>query len=553
VLGLDYGTDSCRAVIIDAANGREAGSAVAWYSRWARGLYCDPPANRFRQHPLDYLEAFEEAVRGAAGKAGAGVVSRIKAIGLDTTGSTPCAVDRSGTPLSLKPEFAENPAAMFVLWKDHTSNAEAERINALARTWEGRDFTLYEGGAHASEWFWAKALHILSEDETAASSMYSFLEHCDWLAGLLTGTADIALVKRSRGVMGHKGLWHPEFGGYPNDEFLERLDSRLVKLKATLGKETWTSDTRAGLLTAEWAGRLGLEPGIPVAVGAVDCYLGAVGGGVEPGRLILVVGTSTCLMTVTPKPEGPEKPVRGLCGQIEGSMTPGLIGHESGQSAFGDVYAWFRKLLLWPLETLLPSLLKDSSRDEDGDTAERIIGDIGKRIIGELEKAGPGGSGVIALDWFNGRRSPDLSPGVKAAVAGLSLGTDAPRFYRALAEATVFGSLSILERFREEGVPIGRATAVGGVARKSPLVMQLMADALGMPVEVSSSDQAAALGAAMFAAVIAGFYQDIPAAQKGMGAPIERVYTPGPGGSERMERLYRHYRALGGCMEGFGR
>jgi L-ribulokinase len=369
------------------------------------------------------------------------------------------------------------------------------------------------------------------------------------MAGLLTGTADIASVKRSRGVMGHKGLWHPEFGGYPAGEFLERLDIRLAGLKATLGKETWTSDTQAGRLTAEWAGRLGLEPGIPVAVGAVDCYLGAVGGGVEPGRLILVAGTSACLMTVTPKPSGPERPVRGLCGQIEGSMVPGLIGHESGQSAFGDVYAWFRKLLLWPLETLLPSLLRDSGNE--GGAAARIIGDISKRIIPELEQLSPDDSGVIALDWFNGRRSPDLSPKAKAAVSGLSLGTDAPRFYRALAEATAFGSLSILERFREEGVPIDRVTAVGGVARKSSLVMRLMADALGMPVEVSSSDQVAALGAAMFAAVIAGFYPDIPAAQKGMGAAIEKVYTPSPGGLERLDRLYRQYKALGNFMEAF--
>jgi L-ribulokinase len=547
VLGLDYGTDSCRAVIIDAADGREAGSAVAWYPRWARGLYCDPAANRFRQHPLDYLEALEEAVRGAASRTGGAVAARIKAIGLDTTGSTPCAVDRAGTPLSLKPEFAENPAAMFVLWKDHSSNAEAERINALAKTWGGRDFTVYEGGAHASEWFWSKALHIMLEDGRVASSMYSFLEHCDWMAGLLTGTADIASVKRSRGVMGHKGLWHPEFGGYPADEFLERLDSRLVRLKATLGKETWTSDTPAGRLTAEWAGRLGLEPGIPVAVGAVDCYMGAVGGGVEPGRLILVAGTSTCLMTVTPKPAGDERPVRGLCGQIEGSMVPGLIGHESGQSAFGDVYAWFRKLLLWPLETLLPSLLSDP----DGE-AERIINAIAKRIIPELEKAGPDEGGVIAVDWFNGRRSPDLSPGVKAAVTGLSLGTDAPRFYRALAEATVLGSRAIVERFRGEGVPVDRATAVGGVARKSSLVMQFMADAIGMPVEVSSSDQAAALGAAMFAAVVGGFYPDIPAAQKAMGAPVEKAYSPSPEGSKRMDRLYRQYKALGSFMQDFG-
>jgi L-ribulokinase len=450
---------------------------------------------------------------------------------------------------------------MFVLWKDHTTNDEAGRINALARTWGGVDFTVYEGGAHASEWFWSKALHIILEDEKVSCAMYSFLEHCDWMAALLTGAGgfplDLAEIKRSRGVMGHKGLWHPAFGcggsgnegGYPADEFLAKLDPRLVKLKATLGTKTWTSDTIAGRLSPEWAGRLGLSPGIPVAVGAVDCYLGAVGGGVEPGRLVLVVGTSTCLMTVTPKPAGPEKPVRGLSGQIEGSMVPGLIGQESGQSDCGDVYAWFRKLLLWPLETLLPGALREAGLG-GGDLAEKLIRDISKRIIPELEKADIPGSGVTALDWFNGRRSPDLSPRVKAAVTGLSLGTGAPRFYRALAEATVFGSRAILDRFREEGVSVNKAAAVGGVARKSSLVMQLMADALRMPVEVSSADQAAALGAAMYAAVISGFYPDIPAAQRGMGAPIEQVYNPSPEGG--MDRLYAQYKTLGNFMQGFG-
>jgi L-ribulokinase len=227
-------------------------------------------------------------------------------------------------------------------------------------------------------------------------------------------------------------------------------------------------------------------------------------------------------------------------------MVPGLIGHESGQSAFGDVYAWFRKLLLWPLETLLPGALRDAGLS--GGLAEKLIRDISKQIIPELEKADIQDGGVFALDWFNGRRSPDLAPRVKAAVAGLSLGTDAPRFYRALAEATVFGSRAILDRFREEGVPVDKVTAVGGVARKSSLVMRLMADALKMPVEVSSADQAAALGAAMYAAVIAGLYPDIPAAQKGMGAPIEKVYNPGPEGSARMEGLYQRYKSLGAFM-----
>jgi L-ribulokinase len=546
VLGMDFGSDSCRAVIVDAADGSEGGSAVEWYPRWAKGLYCDPGQNRFRQHPRDYLETLEGAVKKAALQAGKEALSRIRGIAVDTTGATPCAVDEEGTPLSLKPGFEENPSAMFVLWKDHSANGEAAEINRLAKTWGGTDFTKYEGGAHASEWFWAKALHILREDQEVAAALYSFLEHCDWITGLLAGNASLRTLKRSRGVMGHKGLWHREFGGYPSEEFLKLLDPRLVTLRNSLGTETWTSDTRAGGLSAEWAERLGLPQGIPVAVGAVDCYIGAVGGGVEPGRLVMVVGTSTCDMTVTPLPQGPEKLVRGLAGQIEGSMIPGLIGHESGQSAFGDVYAWFRKLLLWPLENILPQVT-------DKGEAEKLLAAVSKRLIPELEKEAeklePGSSGVLALDWFNGRRSPDLATELKAAVTGLTLGTCAVRFYRALAEATVFGARAIIDRFRKEGIHIDNIVAVGGVARKSSLVMQILADVLKMPIQVSRADQAAALGSAMYAAVAAGLYGDIPGAQKAMGAPIEKVYEPNRAYAALYDRLYEEYRRLGAFVE----
>jgi L-ribulokinase len=544
-LGIDFGSDSCRAVIVDAADGSERGSAVEWYPRWARGLYCDPGKNRFRQHPRDYLETLEGAVKKAALQAEA--PARIRGIAVDTTGATPCAVDEEGTPLSLKPGFEENPSAMFVLWKDHSANAEAAEINRLAKTWGGADFTKYEGGAHASEWFWAKALHILREDEGVAAAMYSFLEHCDWITGLLAGNTAIKTIKRSRGVMGHKGLWHREFGGYPSGDYLKLLDPRLVTLRNSLGAETWTSDTQAGGLSGEWAERLGLPRGIPVAVGAVDCYIGAVGGGVEPGRLVMVVGTSTCGMTVTPLSRGPEKLVRGLAGQIEGSMIPGLTGHESGQSAFGDVYAWFRKLLLWPLENILPQVMEDRAE------AEKLLAALSKRIIPELEREAenlePGSSGVLALDWFNGRRSPDLAAELKAAVTGLTLGADAVRFYRALAEATVFGARAIIDRFREEGIHIDTIVAVGGVARKSSLVMQILADVLKMPIQVSRTDQAAALGSAMYAAVAAGLYSDITEAQKAMGAPIEKVYQPNRARAPIYDRLYEEYRRLGAFVE----
>jgi L-ribulokinase len=562
VLGLDYGSDSCRAVIIDASDGGEAGTAAAPYPRWAKGWYCDPPANRFRQHPQDYIDVLERAVREAVSKAGEKAAARIRGIAVDTTGSTPCAVDRTGTPLALRPEFAENPSAMFALWKDHTALEEAGRINALAKTWGGLDYTKFEGGVYSAEWFWAKAMRILKEDPAVAAAAYSFLEHCDWMPALLTGKSDFSSIKRSRCAMGHKAMWHrdfaepgaaadrdnPNLGGYPSREFLARLDPRLVPIREALGNETYTSDTLAGVLTAPWAARLGIPPGIPVAVGAYDAHMGAVGGGARPGRLVKVMGTSTCDVTVGPKPPGAETPVRGICGQVDGSVIPGMLGYEAGQSAFGDVYAWYKNLLLWPLETLLPDLegMEDARR-------EGLLREIEARVIPGLEKAAekiaPGGSGITALDWLNGRRSPDANQLLKGALTGLTLGSDAPRVFRALVEATAFGARKIVERFREEGVPIEGITGIGGVARKSPLVMRIVADVLNMPIDVIANDQCVASGAAMFAATAAGLYPDVPAAQEAMLAPVGKTYLPDPARAGSYDTLYKQYLALGSFVE----
>ncbi|GHT58239.1 ribulokinase [Spirochaetia bacterium] len=567
VLGLDYGTDSCRVVIIDAACGKELASAVTNYPRWAKGLYSNPAANQFRQHPLDYIETLEQTVRDALGKAGPEAAAKIRSIAIDTTGSTPCAVDRTAQPLSLKSEFAENPSAMFVLWKDHTGGAEAGRINDLAKSWGGVDYTRFQGGTYSPECFWAKVMRVLSEDSGVAAAAYSFLEHCDWMAAMLTGSADVLSIKRSRCVMGHKAMWHGTFagkspsefaggklhtneGGYPSDEFLSHLDPRLVKIRETLGNKTYTSDTVSGLLTREWAARLGLPALIPVAVGGVDAHVGGVGGGVRPGRMVMVVGTSTCDMIVGPKPLGEERPIRGICGQVDGSIVPGMIGYEAGQSAFGDAYAWFRQLLLWPLENILPGIEVEGI---DQAAKEKLIRAIAKKILPELEKAAdkidPVDSGLAALDWLNGRRSPDADLLVKGAIVGLGLGSSAPRIFRALVEATAFGARAITERFREEGVPIESIAAVGGIAGKSSFVMQTIADVLKMPIEVAAGDQSVALGAAMFAAVAAGLYPDIPSAQKAMGAPIEKIYRPNAERAKIYDGIYERYKRLGEFVE----
>ncbi|MDR0400168.1 MAG: ribulokinase, partial [Treponema sp.] len=316
------------------------------------------------------------------------------------------------------------------------------------------------------------------------------------------------------------------------------------------------SDTTAGRLSAEWAEKLGLPAGIPVGVGGIDAHFGGVGGGVRPGRMVMVVGTSICEMIVGPRPEGEERPIRGICGQVDGSVVPGMIGYEAGQSAFGDVYAWFRDLLLWPLEKLLPGA-------ESGALSPRIKEDLKReiakkllpRIEEEAEKLEPGRDAPAALDWFNGRRSPDVSALVQGAVMGLNLGTDAVRLYRALVEATAFGARAIVQRFRDEGIPVDVLYAVGGVARKSSLVMQILADVLDMPIQVRKSDQSVALGAAIFAAVAAGLYPDVPAAQGVLCPAVEKTYAPCPARRELYDALYRRYQEMGSfeqvrCGEG---
>ena len=565
VLGIDFGTDSVRAVIADAADGVFAGSGVRHYARWAEGKYCEPRENRFRQHPLDYIESMEMAVKAAiqeaAGASGAAAVfgapvmagaqslaSRIRGIAVDTTGSTPCFADAAGRPLALDPAFAEDPDAMFILWKDHTAVAEAERVNALARAWGGEDFTKYEGGVYSSEWFWAKALKILESNPRVAAKAFTIIEHCDWVPALLTGVKDIKALKRSRCASGHKAMWHASWGGYPPGEFLARLHPRLAELASTLGGDTYTAAEPAGLLDGSWAARLGLPAGIPVAVGAFDAHIGAVGGDVVPGTLLKIMGTSTCDIMVGERPACDEHLVAGICGQVDGSVLPGMIGYEAGQSAFGDIFAWFRNLLAWPLRAM-PEIFEDGigqKRDKALDAFEEAILPALERAAARVE---PGAAGLVSLDWLNGRRTPDANQALSGAIIGLSLGTDAPSLYRSLVEAAAFGSRAIVERLASEGVAVERVAAIGGVARKSPLIMQISADVLGMPIAVTSSDQSCALGAAMFAAVVAGLYPDVLAAQKAMRAPTERVYEPDPARKATYDDIYLKYKALGDFVE----
>jgi L-ribulokinase len=549
ILGVDFGTDSVRTVVIDAADGREIASAVANYRRWAKGLACDPARNRFRQHPLDYTEGLTESARAALALAGTKAGERVVGIGIDTTGSTPCAVDRAGTPLALTKGFEDDPDAMFVLWKDHTAVAEAERINQVARTWGGTDFTKYEGGVYSSEWFWSKILHILRTSPKVRRAAFSWVEHCDWMPALLTGTADPLLMKRSRCAAGHKAMWHEEWQGLPPEEFLVRVDRRLAGLRAHLYRDTFTSDVKAGDLTAEWAKRLGLRPGVAVAVGAFDAHMGGVGGQITERALVKIMGTSTCDMLVAPERAIGAKCVTGICGQVDGSIVPGMIGLEAGQSAFGDVYAWFRDLLAWPLKAVLPK-----AKGMRSAAAARLASEVEDRLLevlsAEAAAVDPAESTVMALDWLNGRRTPFADQTLKGAIAGLTLGSTAPRVFRALVEATAYGSKAIAEQFRREGVPIDSVIALGGIAKKSPFVMQTTADVLGMPIKVVASEQACALGAGMFGAVAAGVHRSAAEAQKRMGSGFDRVFRPDAKRSAFYRKAYERYLELGTALEG---
>ncbi|NLY89611.1 MAG: ribulokinase [Firmicutes bacterium] len=548
VIGIDFGTDSVRAEVVNAADGREEATAVCDYPRWKQGLYCDPAANQFRHHPLDYIESMETAVKEALAKLPPGAGEKVAGIGVDTTGSTPCAVDREGRPLALKEEFASNPNAMFVLWKDHTAVRETEEINHHARNWGGRDFTCYEGGIYSSEWFWAKIMHIYRKDPQVQRAAYSWLELCDWIPALLTGVEDVHTIKRSRCAAGHKAMWHPDWGGLPDEEFLVLLEPALRGLRARLYQETYTMDQRAGGLSREWAGRLGLRPGIAVAVGGFDAHMGAVGGGITKATLVKIMGTSTCDIMVASPEEVGRKLIKGICGQVDGSVLPGMIGLEAGQSAYGDVYAWFREILFWPLKTLL----KENTRLDEA-TKELIMAEVREGIFPALTREAMEMSedenSLLALDWLNGRRTPDADQSLRGALAGLTLGTTPAGIFRALVEATAFGARAIVDRFTAEGIAIEQVIAMGGIAKKNPFVMQVTADVLKMPIKVVRSELACALGAAIFAAAAAGLYPSVYEAQARMASDFSETYFPNKEKAEVYDRLYEKYLLLGRFME----
>lgn len=538
VLGIDYGTDSVRSVLLNAFTGEEIASSVFYYPRWKDGLYCNAAKNQFRQHPLDYLEGLEATIKDCLKKTGTDIASNVVGISVDTTGSTPIAVNEQGTPLSLLSAFENNHNSMFVLWKDHTSTIEAEEINEHAAKFP-INYLQYVGGIYSSEWFWAKLLHILREDEQVRKNIYSFVEHCDWIPFVLAGGNDVKQLKRGVCSAGHKALWSAEFGGLPPNDFFVSLDPLLDGFTKKLFKQTFTSDKAAGTISREWATRLGLPENVVIGIGAFDCHMGAVGGQIEPYHLSRIVGTSTCDIMVAPANEIKGKLIKGICGQVDGSVIPGMIGMEAGQSAFGDVYAWFKNLLSWPILHFI----------SDKNQQEKISNEMIRSLSDAASKLQLSENDILASDWLNGRRTPDANQLLKGAFTNLNLGSDAPQLFKALVEATCFGSKAIVNRFIEEGIPVKGIIALGGVAKKSPYVMQTMANILEQPIQIHQSEQTCANGAAMFAATAAGVYNKVEDAMKAMGQGFEKTIIPDASTASYYKGRYEKYKGLGKYIE----
>ena len=547
VIGLDYGSDSVRAVLINSKNGKEIASEVHWYKRWMEQKYCNPSINQFRQHPLDHIEGLEFTIKSVMNQSKVNP-EEVKGICIDTTGSSPVPVSKNGVPLAMVDGFTENPNAMMVLWKDHTAIKEAELINELGVSWGGENYTKYVGGIYSSEWFWAKIAHIVKEDEAVKNNAFTWMEHCDLMTYLLIENKDLKSFKRSRCAAGHKAMWHESWGGLPPKEFLEKVDPYLADLRDNLYNETYTSDKVAGNLSQEWADKLGLTTDTVIAVGTFDAHSGAVGAKIDKNALVRVMGTSTCDIMVATNDAINGKTIKGICGQVDGSVIPGLIGLEAGQSAFGDLLAWFKDVLDWPIDNLVMTSTILSEQQKI-DLKNEIENDFIRKLSDAAEAIPLSESIPTALDWINGRRTPDANQNLKSALSNLSLGSKAPHIFKALVNAICFGSKMIADRFQQEGVKIDKVIGIGGVARKSPFIMQTLANVMNMPIKVAASDQAPALGAAIYAAVASGIYSNVVEASTHMGSGFEAEYHPQKDTIETYEKLMDSYTALGDFIE----
>ncbi|MGD8786181.1 MAG: ribulokinase [Phycisphaerales bacterium] len=528
-IGLDFGTNSVRSLLVDVTNGNELGTFIYEYETGEAGIILDPADhNLARQNPADYLKGVEVTIKKAitqAKKADKNFdISKVIGIGVDTTGSTPIPVDKNGTPLSMLDEFKGNPNANAWLWKDHTGHAEAAEITELAKK-EHPEYLAKCGGTYSSEWFFSKVLHCLRTDSKVFDAAYTWAEHADWLPAVLTGTQAPDKLKRCRCAAGHKAMFNDSWGGYPDAEFLSKLDPKLGKLRQTLSDTTYTVDVEAGKLTEDWAQKLGLPAGIPVAVGAFDAHLGAVGSGIAPGKLVKIIGTSTCDMLVAESSQDLAD-VPGICGIVVGSILPGFFGLEAGQSAVGDIFNWF-------VNYIQPGGAKAGSHEA---------------LTEKAAKLKPGQSGLLALDWNNGNRTILVDQRLTGLLLGQTLHTKPEEIYRALIESTAFGALAIINRFEEYNVKVSEVINCGGIAEKNPTLMQIYADVTGREMKVSRSAQSCALGSCIAGAVVAGKsaggFDSFADAQAAMCGIKDTTYKPIPENHKVYQHLYTLYKQL---------
>ena len=529
-IGLDYGTNSVRCVIVDTADGRELGTCVYEYETGQAGILLDPADhNLARQNPADYLKGAEVTIVGAIAQAKKAEPAfdpkDIVGIGVDTTGSTPLPVDGNGTPLAMLDAFKANPNAHAWLWKDHTGYAEAAEITELAKR-ERPQYLAKCGGTYSSEWFFSKILHCLRVDPMVYDAAYTWVEHADWLPAVLTGTDHPDQIKRCRCAAGHKAMFNDSWGGYPDAEFLSQLDLKLGQLRKTLSNQTYAVDQAAGKLTSAWAGKLGLPAGIPVAMGAFDAHLGAVGSGIKSGVLVKIIGTSTCDMVVSPSDASlPDIP--GICGIVDGAILPGYYGLEAGQSAVGAIFNWF------------VNYLQPGGKEAGSHAA----------LTEKAAKLKPGQSGLLALDWNNGNRTILVDQRLTGLLVGQTLHTKPEEIYRALIEATAFGALTIINRCEEFGVKISEIVNCGGIAEKNAMLMQIYADVTGREMKISRSAQTCALGSAVAAAVVGGAYPTFGKAQAAMCGIKTQTFKPIAAHHKVYQKLYKVYKRL---HDGFG-
>ena len=526
VFGVDFGTDSVRAILINTSTGDEIATSSFLYPRWKQGLYCNPSKNQYRQHPLDHMEGIEYTIKDCLEKSGIISYKQVKAIGIGTTGSTPGPVNKNGVPLALLPGFEENPNAMFVLWKDHTSIQEAGEINAANQN-SSIDYLQYVGGVYSSEWLWAKMLHIAREDSRVSSAAYTWIEHSDWLPYLLCG-AGMNQLKRNICAAGHKGLWAREYNGLPDWKFFHSADPYLGHMAKMFPGDFVTSVEPVGTLSEAWAKKLGLHTDVVISAGIIDAHAGAIGAGIKPGEMVKIIGTSTCDIMVASEKDIGGITIKGICGQVYGSVIPGYTGLEAGQSAFGDLFNWFVSILNW------------SNNDEKENDHEKNIARIFKRLSEEAKKLPLDKNAPVTVDWLNGRRTPDANQNLKGSITNLSIASNAAVIFRSLVEGACFGAKKINDCFTSQGIKVNGVTATGGIAQKSAYIMQTLSDILQLPIKVHKSENTCAIGAAINASIAAGIFDNMEEALKKLGQGNNKKFIP----NENLKEFYKEREIL---------